>query len=802
MRHWSTAASTDGGDADNGPSAYTAEESGGSSASAKQIAACSCGLSESCSDLRWSTSSLSSSTSEKLELEDLSVRSEPGEGDSLSPEVQANVSNKDDQTALVLTLRTWVIGLVFCAVIAAFNCFCRMRYPSPIVTPVVTLILSYPVGGFLAHVLPRRSVPVPSPLARLGLPAHLSLNPGPFSIKEHSLVLVMANVSTGPAFALDYLLVGSKFYSHTYSLGFSIILVLSSQLLSFGAAGLFHRVIVQPASMVWPQNLPYCALLDTLHRGDKERSVRTSRYRYFAWVAVGAFAWFWLPDYLFTALSAFSWVCWLAPKNVVVNQLFGVGTGLGMGVFTFDWAQIAYVTSPMVMPWWAQANVFGGFVLAFWIVTPALYYSNVFDAAFLPMSIPTVFDRFGQPYNSTRILDAAGSELDVTAYAGYSPVYMPMAFVIAYAAGLMIMTAFVVNTSLFNGKEIWRRLRRRPSPEDVDVHVKLMQEYPEVPDWAYLAFLLGALGLSIAAVAAWPTDLPAWALIVAVALGLLYLIPAGYVFAVTSIGVSVNYLAELLAGFLVPGKPLANILFKVYASNVINVGLYFAQDLKLSIYMKLPPRTTFTVQVVAVAVTSCVQVGVQRWFIDSVPTLCDEDQHAKLSCPAAHTMHGASIIWGLIGPARLFGPGKPYHPLLYSAIPGAVIPVVCWLILRRWPNSSIRRFNPSVALAGLAYVPPATGINFSSAALVGFIFQYLVRRRYSAWWTRYNFLTSAALDAGTVVSALIIFLSLQLPNSGTGTLDWAGNTIYTRTADWLGTPYKTPPPGGFGPSTW
>lgn len=255
----------------------------------------SCGLSESCSDLRWSTSSLSSSTSEKLELEDLGVRSVPGEGDSLFPEVQANVSNKDDQTALVLTLRTWVIGLAFCAVIAAFNCFCRMRYPSPIVTPVVTLILSYPAGCLLAHVLPRCSVPVPSPLVRLGLPAYLSLNPGPFSIKEHSLVLVMANVSTGPAFALDYLLVGSKFYGHTYSFGFSILLVLSSQLLSFGAAGLSHRVIVQPSSMAWPQNLPYCALLDALHRRDKEESARSSRFRFFAWVTVGAFAWYWLP---------------------------------------------------------------------------------------------------------------------------------------------------------------------------------------------------------------------------------------------------------------------------------------------------------------------------------------------------------------------------------------------------------------------------------------------------------------------------------------------------------------------------
>lgn len=48
-----------------------------------------------------------------------------------------------------------------------------------------------------------------------------------------------------------------------------------------------------------------------------------------------------------------------------------------MGILTFDWAQITYVLSPLVMPWWAQANVFAGFVLAFWIATPALYYSNV-----------------------------------------------------------------------------------------------------------------------------------------------------------------------------------------------------------------------------------------------------------------------------------------------------------------------------------------------------------------------------------------------------------------------------------------
>jgi hypothetical protein len=30
-----------------------------------------------------------------------------------------------------------------------------------------------------------------------------------------------------------------------------------------------------------------------------------------------------VPGYLFKALSYFTWVCWIAPKNVPINQLFG-----------------------------------------------------------------------------------------------------------------------------------------------------------------------------------------------------------------------------------------------------------------------------------------------------------------------------------------------------------------------------------------------------------------------------------------------------------------------------------------------
>ena len=39
---------------------------------------------------------------------------------------------------------------------------------------------------------------------------------------------------------------------------------------------------------------------------------------------------------------------------------------------TFDWAQIAYIGSPLLTPWWAAANVVGGLVIVMWVIAPIL----------------------------------------------------------------------------------------------------------------------------------------------------------------------------------------------------------------------------------------------------------------------------------------------------------------------------------------------------------------------------------------------------------------------------------------------
>lgn len=72
-------------------------------------------------------------------------------------------------------------------------------------------------------------------------------------------------------------------------------LILATQLTGFGLAGLCRRLLVYPASMVWPQNLVACTLLNTLHAEEDASSGGVTRYRFFMWVVTGAFAFFFLP---------------------------------------------------------------------------------------------------------------------------------------------------------------------------------------------------------------------------------------------------------------------------------------------------------------------------------------------------------------------------------------------------------------------------------------------------------------------------------------------------------------------------
>lgn len=92
-------------------------------------------------------------------------------------------------------------------------------------------------------------------------------------------------------------------------------------------------------------------------------------------------------------------------------------------------------------------------------------------------------------------------------------------------------------------------------------------------------------------------------------------------------------------------------------------------------------------------------------------------------------------------------------------------------------------------------MPPATGINYSSWALVNYIFNHWIKGRFFSWWTKYNYVLAAALDTGTALSGIIIFFCVTYPGAVFPT--WWGNEIHLNTADAEGTPYLDMPQQGY-----
>ena len=272
--------------------------------------------------------------------------------------------------------------------------------------------------------------------------------------------------------------------------------------------------------MIWPTNLVTCALFNTLHSqhysGMGTRG-GISRERFFLYVFLGSFVWYFFPGYLFSALSYFNWVCWIVPDNIVVNQLFGSVSGLGMSMLTFDWAQITFIGSPLATPWWAQANIAASIAFFFWFVTPILYYTNTWYSKYLPISSDSSYDNTGAPYDVSRIVTPEGT-FDYEKYKQYSPLFLSTTFALSYGLSFASITATIMHTFLYFRKQIWIQARRSLS-EQPDIHARLMSRYPQVPEWWYAIIFVTMFVFGVVSVEVWHTQMPIWALVLALIIG-------------------------------------------------------------------------------------------------------------------------------------------------------------------------------------------------------------------------------------------------------------------------------------------
>ncbi|KAF5385559.1 hypothetical protein D9757_006749 [Collybiopsis confluens] len=361
-------------------------------------------------------------------------------------QVRCAVSNVDDPNMPTSTVRAWTLGIIWAMVIPGINQFFFFRFPSVDVTGMVSILVTYPMGRLAAAYVPRWSI------------FGLELNPGPFTIKEHVLITIMATVGQGSAYGTDIIAVQRVFYQQTYSFAYQWFLTIATQLIGFSIGGISRHILVEPASMIWPTNLVTCALFNTLHSehyaGIGQRGGLSRRSTFGMHSRRPLFDFF--PDIYvgpFQALSYFSWVTWIWPDSPTVAQLFGYVNGLGFSVLTFDWSQIAFLGSPLATPWWAQANVIAGFIVFIWLVVPILHFKNVWYGLHMPVLSRQAYNSTMQTYEVHKILNPDAT-FNATKYEEYGPLYLsyalpgrPIALMIFKTLGYNTMSQALIFTS-------------------------------------------------------------------------------------------------------------------------------------------------------------------------------------------------------------------------------------------------------------------------------------------------------------------------------------------------------------------
>ncbi|XP_020112801.1 oligopeptide transporter 7-like [Ananas comosus] len=697
----------------------------------------------------------------------------PADGAEEEKEKEKEEEENSPIEQVALTVPMWVLGTASCAVLSFLNQFFWYRKEPLSITSVSAQIAVVPLGHLMASALPRRAF-------FRGTPWEFCLNPGPFNVKEHVLITIFANSGAGTVYAIHVITAVRVFYRQHISFFVSLLVVLTTQVLGFGWAGIFRRYLVEPAAMWWPYNLVQVSLFRALHEKEERPKGSLTRNQFFMVAFICSFAYYVFPGYLFQMLTSLSWICWIFPQSVLAQQLGSGLRGLGIGAIGLDWSTISsYLGSPLASPWFATANIAVGFVFIMYVITPIAYWLNVYKAKTFPIFSDGLFTSAGQKYNISSIIDS-DFHLDVKAYEKNGPLYLSTFFAMTYGVGFASLTATISHVLLFHGREIWQLSKSAFQEKKMDVHTRLMSRYKQVPEWWFICILIVNIAVTIFACEYYvdQLQLPWWGVLLACALAIFFTLPIGIITATTNQTPGLNIITEYIMGYLYPGRPVANMCFKVYGYISMQQALTFLQDFKLGHYMKIPPRTMFMAQVVGTLIAAFVYLGTAWWLMETIPNICNTEllqSDSPWTCPGDHVFYDASVIWGLISPRRIFGDLGSYSAVNWFFLAGAIAPLLVWFAHKAFPGQEwIQLINMPVMIGATGQMPPATAVNYTTWILVGFLSGYVVYKYRRDWWQRHNYVLSGALDAGLAFMAVLLYLCLGLENIS---LKWWGNDL-------------------------
>ena len=266
-----------------------------------------------------------------------------------------------------------------------------------------------------------------------------------------------------------------------------------------------------------------------------------------------------------------------------------------------------------------------------------------------------------------------------------------------------------------------------------------------------------------------------------------------------------------------------------FGQNFNSVTDNYVSDLKLAHYAKIPPRAVFRAQTLAVVLNTFIFVGLLNWMVANFDngTLCTWSNPEHFVCAPASKVYATAVEYGAFSVKNFFAlyPLLPWCFLFGLAIGtsfalaqiygpnirGYARSRISERSFNRWnkwcfhPLSYLHYFSPAVFLLGTHNWTGGQNLSFKTNALyISFVFMFYIRRRYGAWWEKYNYILEAGFDVGLAVSGIIQTLALSFGSTAIS-INWWGNAVATAGIDYLAYQNKAallpiPRIGYFGPT--
>ncbi|KAK9323419.1 OPT oligopeptide transporter protein-domain-containing protein [Lipomyces orientalis] len=672
------------------------------------------------------------------------------------PEIRAVTDPSDDPDIPIETLRVYMLGIIWVIIGSFINEIFFYRQPRLQLDSTVLQLLLYPCGK-LTEYLPDWGLWIGN--------SRYSMNPGRWNAKEQMLATIILNIGAERGFFMTYVVAmrEEQFFNQKFiNFGFMFLMNVSMIFMGFGFSGVLRKWVVFPKKTMWPTVLPTLALNRALLITEKKTSTNgwtISSYRFFFIVFGASFVYFFFPD-------VFNWITWINPKSVILAIICGQN---------------------LVVPFFSVMNKYAGMFFSSFLLL-GMYWTNYKFTAYLPPNSNDVYDKYGDSFDVGSVMDE-NKLLNVTAYRSYSPLYISMGGILQTSAFFMLSTLSLSYVLLTERKRIWQVAKqtyqqfRHPRAASVpaasgDPLTRGMERYNSVPDWWFAVIFLVSFAFLVIAITVYPTNVPIWSVIVIMILAFIVLIPGTFIYATTGYAYRFHNVSVILAGFIVPGNGLAALIGRAIASCTDEQAQTYLSDMKMAHYARLPPRPVFRAQIIAALFQTFVTIGGVQFLFASIPDMCSLTQKQRFLCPSARAFFVDALIYGVIGPERMLN--DLYPALKYCFVVGVGIAIV-FVSLRSKFSNALRYIHPVIIVSGVASWGSNLNLShYTPGAIASFIFMFYIKRYYLGWWTKYNFVLTAALSAGVAFSALFILLTLYYSRTE---FEWWGNTISTAGVD-------------------